>query len=55
MLPSDKWLKIAKEIVDGLAVKPGVHFADKKIVTQLVAQNLAGLEKRHKITLVTTP
>ncbi len=48
-MDSDKWLEVAKKIINGLSVKPGIHIADKKIAAQLVAQHLSGMEKRGEL------
>lgn len=39
----DHLLPLSREIIKGLAGKPGVHFADKEMAANWLAQKLAGI------------
>ena len=47
----DYLLPAATKLVQGLASKPGVHFVDKKMVSQWVAQALNGMVERGEVPL----
>lgn len=43
----DRYLPMAKRLIDGLAGKPGVHFADRRIAADFLAQALTPNLKMH--------
>jgi hypothetical protein len=50
----EHWEPLARKIVAGLAVKPGIHIVDKTIAAGFVAGSLWGAEKRGEISLPKT-
>lgn len=53
MTEYDKWAPLARKLINGLAAKPGIHFVDRAIATQLLAQALHGADKRGELRAVT--
>ena len=51
MTSYDWLLPVAEKLVKGLAGKPGVHFVDKQMVSQWVAQALDGMIRRGELNL----
>lgn len=47
--PYDWLLPVAKKLTNGLNAKPGVHFADKEIVSNWIAQVLNGMIERGEL------
>jgi hypothetical protein len=45
----DKWIPTAKQLIKGLSAKPGVHFADKTMAADSLAQALCGMFERGEV------
>jgi len=49
MTDHDWLLPAAKTLIDGLAAKPGVHFVDRKMATDWLAQVMGGMVERREL------
>ena len=49
MTQYDYLLPVATKLTNGLAAKPGVHFANRKMVADWIAQALDGMIRRGEI------
>jgi hypothetical protein len=49
MTEYDHLLPVANKLVKGLAGKPGVHFVDKRMAANWIAQVLNGMIQRNEL------